>query len=115
MNLEFSGVSALIGLLLGDNVVTWEVLSMFFEELRVEDLKDVWYRDGKLEGKIEGKLEGRLEGKLEGKLEGRLEGKLDDITDMYNDGVAVQQIAKWKKMTESDIRKALDQRLKIKA
>ena len=88
-----------------------EVLSMLFDELRVEDLRDVWFRDGKLEGK----LEGRLEGKLEGKLEGRLEGKLDDITDMYNDGVAVQQIAKWKKMSESDIKKVLNQRLKAKA
>ena len=30
-----------------------EVLSMLFEEIKAEDLKDVWYKDGMLDGMLQ--------------------------------------------------------------
>ncbi len=43
----------------------------------LQNVKDTYFEEGKLEGRLEGRLEGKLEGKLEGIQEGEIKGKIE--------------------------------------
>lgn len=61
----------------------------------------------KRESKREGKLEGKREGKLEGKREGILEGRLATAIEMKKDGMPIEQIMKFTKLSIYEIEQAI--------
>jgi hypothetical protein len=89
-----------------------EVLGMLFEEIKVEDLREVWYRDGERHGREEGERHGREEGERHGEVKGKLNGKLEDALKMHEDGVEIDKISRWTGLGISVIEKAINQRSK---
>ena len=71
------------------------------------------YEDGLMKGKQEGwekgRKEGREEGRKEGKEEGRREGKLEFALELLKDGMALEKVAKYSKLSLSMIEKLAKQ------
>ena len=71
------------------------------------------YEDGLMTGKQEGwekgRKEGREEGRKEGKEEGRREGKLEFALELLKDGMALEKVAKYSKLSLSMIEKLAKQ------
>ncbi len=71
------------------------------------------YEDGLMKGKQEGwkkgREEGRKEGRREGKEEGRREGKLEFALELLKDGMALEKVAKYSKLSLSMIEKLAKQ------
>ena len=71
------------------------------------------YEDGLMKGKQEGwkkgREEGRKEGRREGKEEGRREGKLEFALELLKDGMALDKVAKYSKLSLSMIEKLAKQ------
>lgn len=71
------------------------------------------YEDGLMKGKQEGwkkgREEGRKEGRKEGKEEGRREGKLEFALELLKDGMALEKVAKYSKLSLSMIEKLAKQ------
>ena len=71
------------------------------------------YEDGLMKGKQEGwekgrkegREEGREEGRKEGKEEGRTEGKLEFALELLKDGMALDKVAKYSKLSLDMIEK----------
>ena len=65
------------------------------------------YEDGLMKGKQvgweEGRATGRKEGRAEGKAEGRTEGKLELALELLKDGMALDKVAKYSKLSLSII------------
>ena len=71
------------------------------------------YEDGLMKGKQEGwekgRKEGREEGRKEGKEEGRTEGKLEFALELLKDGMALDKVAKYSKLSLAMIEKLAKQ------
>ncbi|WP_418293267.1 transposase [Megasphaera sp.] len=67
------------------------------------------YEDGLMKGKQEGWEKGRKEGREEGKEEGRTEGKLEFALELLKDGMALDKVAKYSKLSLSMIEKLAKQ------
>ena len=67
------------------------------------------YEDGLMKGKQEGWKKGREEGRKEGKEEGRTEGKLEFALELLKDGMALEKVAKYSKLSLSMIEKLAKQ------
>ena len=75
------------------------------------------YEDGLMKGKQEGwekgrkegREEGREEGRKEGKEEGRTEGKLEFALELLKDGMALDKVAKYSKLSLAMIEKLAKQ------
>jgi len=67
------------------------------------------YEDGLMKGKQEGWEKGRKEGRKEGKEEGRREGKLEFALELLKDGMALEKVAKYSKLSLSMIEKLAKQ------
>ena len=71
------------------------------------------YEDGLMKGKQEGwekgRKEGREEGRKEGKEDGRTEGKLEFALELLKDGMALDKVAKYSKLSLSMIEKLAKQ------
>ena len=67
------------------------------------------YEDGLMKGKQEGWEKGRKEGRKEGKEEGRTEGKLEFALELLKDGMALDKVAKYSKLSLSMIEKLAKQ------
>ena len=67
------------------------------------------YEDGLMKGKQEGWKKGREEGRKEGKEEGRREGKLEFALELLKDGMALEKVAKYSKLSLSMIEKLAKQ------
>nr|WP_302754742.1 transposase [uncultured Megasphaera sp.] len=71
------------------------------------------YEDGLMKGKQEGwekgRKEGRAEGRKEGKEEGRTEGKLEFALELLKDGMALDKVAKYSKLSLTMIEKLAKQ------
>ena len=67
------------------------------------------YEDGLMKGKQEGWEKGRAEGRKEGKEEGRREGKLEFALELLKDGMALEKVAKYSKLSLSMIEKLAKQ------
>ena len=71
------------------------------------------YEDGLMKGEQEGwekgRKEGRAEGRKEGKEEGRTEGKLEFALELLKDGMALEKVAKYSKLSLSMIEKLAKQ------
>ena len=75
------------------------------------------YEDGLMKGKQEGwekgrkegREEGKEEGRKEGKEEGRREGKLEFALELLKDGMALEKVAKYSKLSLSMIEKLAKQ------
>ena len=65
--------------------------------------------EGRKEGKEEGRKEGKEEGRKEGKEEGRREGKLEFALELLKDGMALEKVAKYSKLSLSMIEKLAKQ------
>ena len=61
------------------------------------------YEDGLMKGKQEGWEKGRKEGRKEGKEEGRTEGKLEFALELLKDGMSLEKVAKYSKLSLSMI------------
>lgn len=61
------------------------------------------YEDGLMKGKQVGWEEGRKEGRAEGRKEGRTEGKLELALELLKDGMALDKVAKYSKLSLSII------------
>ena len=61
------------------------------------------YEDGLIKGKQVGWEEGRKEGRAEGRKEGRTEGKLELALELLKDGMALDKVAKYSKLSLSII------------
>ncbi len=62
-----------------------------------------------MKGKQEGWEKGRKEGREEGKEEGRTEGKLEFALELLKDGMALDKVAKYSKLSLSMIEKLAKQ------
>ena len=67
------------------------------------------YEDGLMKGKQEGWKKGREEGRKEGKEEGRKEGKLEFALELLKDGMSLEKVAKYSKLSLSMIEKLAKQ------
>ena len=67
------------------------------------------YEDGLMKGKQEGWEKGRKEGRKEGRREGRREGKLELALEMLKDGMALEKVAKYSKLSLSIIKELAKQ------
>ena len=67
------------------------------------------YEDGLMKGKQEGWKKGREEGRKEGKEEGRREGKLEFALELLKDGMALEKVAKYSKLSLTMIEKLAKQ------
>ena len=71
------------------------------------------YEDGLMKGKQEGwkkgREEGRKEGRREGKEEGRREGKLEFALELLKDGMALEKVARYSKLSLSMIKELAKQ------
>ena len=56
-----------------------------------------------------GREEGRKEGRKEGKEEGRREGKLEFALELLKDGIALEKVAKYSKLSLTMIEKMVKQ------
>ena len=65
--------------------------------------KQVGWEEGRKEGRAEGRTAGRKEGRAEGKAEGRTEGKLELALELLKDGMALDKVAKYSKLSLSII------------
>ena len=65
--------------------------------------------EGRKEGRAEGRAEGRKEGRKEGKEEGRTEGKLEFALELLKDGMALDKVAKYSKLSLTMIEKLAKQ------
>lgn len=63
------------------------------------------YEDGKMEGRMEGRAEGRKEGRKEGRMESQLEFALE----LLKDGVSLEKIAQYTKLSLSKIKELAKQ------
>ena len=61
------------------------------------------YEDGLMKGKQVGWEEGRKEGRAEGRAEGRTEGKLELALELLKDGMTLDKVAKYSKLSLSII------------
>lgn len=61
------------------------------------------YEDGLMKGKQVGWEEGRAAGRKEGRAEGRTEGKLELALELLKDGMALDKVAKYSKLSLSII------------
>ena len=61
------------------------------------------YEDGLMKGRQVGWEEGRKEGRAEGRAEGRTEGKLELALELLKDGMALDKVAKYSKVSLSII------------
>ena len=73
------------------------------------NLREGIYEDGLMKGKQEGWEKGRKEGRKEGKEEGRREGKLELALEMLKDGMALEKVAKYSKLSLSIIKELAKQ------
>ena len=67
------------------------------------------YEDGLMKGKQEGWEKGRKEGRKEGKEEGRTEGKLEFALELLKDGMSLEKVAKYSKLSLSMIQELAKQ------
>ena len=67
------------------------------------------YEDGLMKGKQEGWEKGRKEGRKEGKEEGRTEGKLEFALELLKDGMFLEKVAKYSKLSLSMIQELAKQ------
>ena len=67
------------------------------------------YEDGLMKGKQEGWEKGREEGRKEGREEGRREGKLEFALELLKDGMALDKVAKYSKLSLSIIKELAKQ------
>ena len=67
------------------------------------------YEDGLMKGKQEGWEKGRKEGRKGGRKEGRREGKLELALEMLKDGMALEKVAKYSKLSLSIIKELAKQ------
>ena len=67
------------------------------------------YEDGLMKGKQEGWKKGREEGRKEGKEEGRREGKLEFALELLKDGMALEKVARYSKLSLSMIKELAKQ------
>ena len=67
------------------------------------------YEDGLMKGKQEGWEKGRKEGRKVGRREGRREGKLELALEMLKDGMALEKVAKYSKLSLSIIKELAKQ------
>jgi predicted transposase/invertase (TIGR01784 family) len=72
----------------------------------LQNVKDSYFEEGKLEGMIEG----RIEGKIEGKIEGRLEGKIETAINARKQGLPMDLIVAITQLSEAELNKIFAER-----
>jgi predicted transposase YdaD len=65
----------------------------------LQNVKDSYFEEGKMEGMIEG----RIEGKIEGKIEGRLEGKIETAINARKQGLPMDLIVAITQLSEAEL------------
>ena len=85
-----------------------EHLAYINRELAILDYNSD-YRDAFEEGKAEGRAEGRKEGETKGREEGRKEGKLELALELLKDGMSLEKVAKYSKLSLSMIKELAKQ------
>jgi predicted transposase/invertase (TIGR01784 family) len=72
----------------------------------LQNVKDSYFEEGKMEGMIEG----RIEGKIEGKIEGRLEGKIETAINARKQGLPMDLIVAITQLSEAELNKIFAER-----
>ena len=65
--------------------------------------------EGRAEGRKEGEAKGRREGETKGREEGRKEGKLELALELLKDGMSLEKVAKYSKLSLSMIKELAKQ------
>ena len=92
----------------GDLEVMCNLGEGIYEDGLMKGKQEGWEK-GRKEGRKEGREEGREEGRKEGKEEGRTEGKLEFALELLKDGMALDKVAKYSKLSLSMIEKLAKQ------
>ena len=92
----------------GDLAVMCNLGEGIYEDGLMKGKQEGWEK-GRKEGREEGRKEGRAEGRKEGKEEGRTEGKLEFALELLKDGMALDKVAKYSKLSLAMIEKLAKQ------